>query len=150
MGPMLDDSALGKPYDHAVARLHDAGGDLHALAVPLRTLLMVESAQSFIDSGGLAYFYEADFPNQPAYAEFVEAYRLIGAGDAADCIERTSLMFPFDEPHLFEELRQMWLEKLAADPAGEFARLSDRISGDASVWAKLAAYVANHRAAFGE
>jgi hypothetical protein len=145
---MLNYPSLERPYDHAVARLHAAGGDLSALPVPLRTLLMVESAQSFIDSGGLVFFYETDFPNHPPYAEFVDAYRRIGADAAADCLARTSQMFPFDEPHLFEELRQMWLEKLAADPQGEFALLSDRISGDDSVWARLAEYVQSNRAAF--
>jgi hypothetical protein len=121
---------------------------MQALPVELRTLLIVESAQGMIENGGLSFFYEADFPNNPPYSDFVEAYRRIGADAAAACIEQTALMFPFAEPHLFEPLRQLWLEKLSADPQGEFCMLSDRLSGDTSVWSKLADYVERNRAAF--
>lgn len=144
----MGSSPLDQPYDYAVSRLHAAGGDMDMLPVELRTLLIVESAQGMIDNGGLAYFYEADFPNNPPYSIFVEAYRRIGADAAAACIEQTALMFPFAEPQLFEPLRQLWLEKLAADPQGEFCRLSDRVSGDVSVWERLSAYVKSNRAAF--
>jgi len=142
-------SALGPAYDHAVSCLHAAEGVIDALAVPLQTLLLVESAQGMIESGGLAFFYEADFPNNPPYADFVAAYRRIGAEAAAECIEQTERMFPFDAPQYFEDLRQLWLERLCADPAGAFAGLSERISSDASVWLRLAEYVARNRAAFG-
>lgn len=142
------DSPLGQPYDYAVSCLGRAGGDMQALPVPLRTLLIVESAQTMIDCGGLEFFYEADFPNNPPYADFVDAYRRIGAESAASCIEASALMFPFAEPHYFEPLRQAWLEKMLGDPAGEFARLSARICGDASVWEKLAEYVEENRDAF--
>ena len=77
-------------------------GDMEALPVPLRTLLMVEAAQGMIDSGGLEYFYEADFPNNPAYDVFVQAYRRIGAESAAECIEASALMFPFAEAAALE------------------------------------------------
>lgn len=141
-------SALGQPYNHAIARLAEAGGDVSALALPLQTLLLIESAQSIIDNGGLEFFYEADFPNNPPYDQFVDAYRRIGADAAADCIEATAAMFPFDEPHFFEELRQLWLEKMRLQPAGDFGRWSDRICGDATVWSKLGDYVSANRAAF--
>lgn len=141
-------SPLGQPYDYAIARLHEASGDVLALPTGLQTLLLVESAQGMIDSGGLEYFYEADFPNNPPYSVFVEAYRRIGAESAASCIEETANMFPFSEPQLFEPLRQLWLEKLCADDAGEFRRLSARICGDASVWTRLKEYVERHRHEF--
>jgi hypothetical protein len=146
----MTDPLFTRPYDIAVARLHDAGGHLDALPIALQTLLVVEAAQLMIDSGGLAYFYEADFPNNPPYADFVAAYRRIGAESAADCIERTAAMFPFGDPELFEPLRLLWLEKLGQDPQGEFRRLSDRISGDGSVWTLLDAYVQAHRHAFAD
>jgi hypothetical protein len=144
----MSDSPLGKPYDYAVSCLEAAGGDLDALPVPLQTLLIVESAQGIIDNGGLEFFYEADFPNNPPYALFVEAYRRIGAESAASCIETSSLMFPFAEPHFFEPLREVWLEKFRLDPKQEFARLSARVCGDESVWLKLADYVKKNRNAF--
>lgn len=142
------DSTLGQPYDHAIARLAAAGGEISALPVPLQTLLLIESAQGIIDNGGLAFFYEADFPNNPPYSAFVDAYRRIGAQAAADCIEQSAAMFPFEEPHLFEELRQLWLERLQRDPAEQFARLEGRLAGDGTVWARLSAYVRANRAAF--
>jgi hypothetical protein len=144
----MSSSPLGQPYDHAIERLQAAGGDVSMLPLPLQTLLLIESAQGIIDSGGLEFFYEADFPNNPPYALFVDAYRRIGADAAASCIEATALMFPFEEPHLFEELRQLWLERLRLEAGGEFARLSAAVSGDASVWTRLADYVARHRGAF--
>ena len=143
------DSALGKPYDYAVACLNAAGGNLDGISVPLQTLLIVESAQGIIDSGGLEYFFEADFPNTPPYSWFVDAYRRIGADEAADCIEAASLLFPFDEPQCFAPLRELWLEKFSADPHGEFRRLSNRICGDGAVWEMLANYVNRHPSAFG-
>lgn len=140
--------SLGVSYDHALSRLEAAGGDMAALPEVPQTLLLVEAAQSIIDSGGLAYFYETDFPHNPPYALFADAYRRIGAEVAAECIEASSLLFPFAEPHFFEPLRQLWLEKLALEPGGTLEVLSRRIAGDDSVWERLRAYVAAHRAEF--
>ena len=144
----MSNSPKGRAYDYALSRLHAASGDIEALPLALQTLLIVESAQGIIDNGGLAFFYEADFPNNPPYATFVEAYRRIGAESAAACIEATAGMFPFSDPHFFEPLRQLWLEKLCEDPGGEFHRLSDRICGDPSVWTRLEEYVEKNRHAF--
>lgn len=141
---MGSSSPLGQPYDHAIARLAAAGGDVSALPVPLQTLLLIESAQGIIDNGGLAFFYEADFPNNPPYSDFVEAYRRIGADTAAACIEQSAALFPFEEPHLFEELRLLWLERIG----GELQRLEKGVMGDTGVWGKLAWYVDLHRDAF--
>jgi hypothetical protein len=141
-------SAPGAPYEYAIARLQAAGGDVAALALELQTLLLVESAQSIIDNGGLEFFYEADFPNNPPYSDFVAAYRRIGADGAADCIEASALLFPFDQPQHFEPLRQLWLERFRQEPQHVFARLSAQVCGDASVWAKLRLYVRAHGDAF--
>ncbi|TNF54668.1 MAG: DUF4375 domain-containing protein [Burkholderiales bacterium] len=144
---MLDPS-IASAYDHAVLRLDMVGGHLDRLEQPLRTLLVVESAQGIIESGGLAYFYEADFPNNPPYETFVEAYRLIGASEAASCIEASAALFPFAEPHLFAPLRELWLEKMAADPGHVFHSLSARIGNDDSVWQRLTEYVHRNPSAF--
>jgi hypothetical protein len=141
-------SAMGAPYDYAVSCLQAAGGDVAALAQPLQTLLLVESAQSMIDNGGLAYFFEYDFPNHPPYDLFVAAYRRIGAASAAECIEQSVGLFPFAEPELFAELRVLWLEKFRVDEAGAFAEFSRRIGGDESVWRHLDEYVERNRDAF--
>jgi hypothetical protein len=144
----MNEWLLGAPYDHAVSCLAQAGGDLEALAVEVQTLLVVESAQTMIETGGLAYFYETDFPNNPPYALYVNAYRRIGAEAAAADLEASLDMFPFAEPHLFEPLRQLWLEQLAADAEGAFNRLGRRIAGDETVWVKLREYVERNANAF--
>lgn len=140
--------SLEHPYDVAIARLQAANGDLEALPEPLQTLLIVESAHTLIEAGGLAFFYEADFPNHPPYETFAAAYRRIGAHAAAHCIEETATLFPFADPELFEPLRQVWLEKLLAERHERFLRLSDDIASDEAVWDKLALYVAAHGNAF--
>ena len=142
----MNEWLLGAPYDHAVSCLAQAGGDLEALPVEVQTLLVVEAAQTMIETGGLAYFYETDFPNNPPYALYVDAYRRIGAEAAAASLEASLLLFPFAEPHLFEPLRQIWLEKLTADTA--FGRLGAQIAGDEAVWVKLQEYVESRPDAF--
>lgn len=141
-------ATIGKPYDYAVSRLEAAGGDFMALPLPLQTLLLVEAAQGIIDTGGLDFFYEADFPHHPPYSAFVDAYRRIGADDAASCIEATALMFPFADPEYFEPLRQVWLERLREAPDQAFAGFNQRISNDDSVWTQLSRYVEDHADAF--
>ncbi|WP_374669928.1 DUF4375 domain-containing protein [Ramlibacter sp.] len=140
--------SLDRPYDIAITRLQAANGDVQALPEPLQTLLLVESAHTLIEAGGLAFFYEADFPNHPPYEAFAAAYRRIGAHAAALCIEETAALFPFADPEYFEPLRQVWLEKLQAEGHGRFQRLSDDIAGDDAVWEKLAVYVAAHGRVF--
>ena len=132
----------------AVKRLEAQGGDLAKLSEPLRTVLIVEAAQGIIDNGGLEYFYEADFPNNPPYSVFVEAYRRIGAMAGAMCIEASARMFPFAEPHLHESKRSAWIDSVKNDKSHEFVVLSWKICGDETVFAKLADYVERNRSAF--
>ena len=108
-----------------------------------------DTAQGIIDNGGLEYFYESDFPANPPYSLFVEAFRRIGAESVASCIEDTSRMFPFPQPHLHESRRQQWLDAVKNDETHEFVRLSRRACGDESVFRKLAEYVERHRSAYG-
>jgi hypothetical protein len=136
---------LDRASDEAFARLEAVGGDLAALPIPIQTVVVIYSAQGVIDNGGLEYFYENDWPGQPAYSSFSDAYRRIGAVEAAECIERTASLFPFAEPHRYEGWRRRFLER-GSPP--EFRTLSDRICGDETVWEKLAAYVIAHRSAF--
>ena len=121
---------------------------MEKLSEPLQTVLIVEAAQGIIDNGGLEYFYEADFPRNPPYSVFVKAYRRIGAEFGAKCIETTSGMFPFPQPHLHEARRQEWLEKVGENKEHEFVRLSQRLCGDESVFACLGDYVERNRGAF--
>ena len=128
--------------DKAFSACDAVGGDLNRLSVPAKTIVIVTSAQGIIDHGGLEYFFESDFPENPPYSEFSSAYRLIGAAQAADCIDKAAETSPFPHPETRQELRREFLEAL---PDGsELNRLSNKICGDAEVWERLAAYGSVH------
>ncbi|MBG9390084.1 DMP19 family protein [Caenimonas aquaedulcis] len=132
----------------AVDRLDAFGGDLAKLSQPLQTVLIVEAAQGIIDNGGLEYFFEADFPGNPPYSVFAEAFERVGAVAAAAGIEAAARMFPFEEPQLHEAKRQAWIESVKSDRSHEFVVLSWKLCGDESVFIKLAEYVERNRSAF--
>jgi hypothetical protein len=143
MNPLLDQAS-----EIAFAQLKSAENDISRLPEPLRTVVIVCSAQGVIDNGGLEYFFESDFDGTPEYSSFVAAYRRIGAESAASCIESAEAMFPFSQPHLHESKRQQWLENVRDDESHPFVKLSRRVCGDESVFAKLAEYVAANQDAF--
>ena len=106
--------------------------------------MLVDSAQGIIDNGGLQYFYEVDFEEQGPYSDFVEAYRAIGAEDAASLLERSIGLFPFADPHLYEQKRQHWLDEIRENESHEFHDLSDKLIGHKGVFPKLKEFMAQH------
>ncbi len=54
----------------------------------LLTVWAVEQAQGIIDNGGFQYFFENDWPENPSYSVFIDSFRRIGAGEAADIASR--------------------------------------------------------------
>ncbi|RZJ08063.1 MAG: DUF4375 domain-containing protein [Acidovorax sp.] len=126
-----------------------AAGALRKCAVPVQVVLLVDSAQGIIDNGGLLYFYEVDFEEQGPYSDFVEAYRAIGAEEAATLLERSIRLFPFLDPHLHELKRQRWLDQIQEDENHEFNDLSDKLIGHKAVFPKLKEYMARHWEHFG-
>src|SRR4051812_34236375 len=120
----MDRTFLNRASDFAIARLKEAGNRLSRLPPPLQIVIIISSAQGIIDNGGLEYFYENDSPGNPPYSFFSDAYHLIGADGAAECIEKTASMFPFSEPHRFEGRRRQFLDR-GSSP--EFRLFSDRI-----------------------
>lgn len=121
-----------------------AAGALRKCAVPVQVVLLVDSAQGVIDNGGLQYFYEVDFEEQGPYSDFVEAYRAIGAEDAAGLLERSIGLFPFANPHFHHEKRQLWLDEVREDENHEFNGVSDKLIGHKGVFPKLKEYMARH------
>ena len=128
-------------------RVKDAGG-IGKVSDPVRVVVTVCTAQGIIDNGGLQYFYESDFEDQCPYPEFSDAYRSIGALEAADLFERSWRLFPFVNPHLYETKRQQWLDHVKEDESHEFHVLSDRLIGNKSVFPKLEDYIEKHWAVF--
>ena len=140
---------MASAFDKAVERLSACDGDLAKLSVASQTVLIVHAAQGLIDNGGLEYFFESDFPGQPSYAVFCDAYRRIGADEAAKCLGASVRAFGFDAPHLSREKRRAFIASLPGDLSHPFRQLSDRLCGDRSVWSQLCDYIEHHREALG-
>jgi len=139
---------LDHAFKHTFAKLDAAGGDIGKLPLPLQTVAVVSSAQGMIDNGGFRYFFENDWPGQPPYSYFVDAYRRIGAVDAAQAFEEAVAVFPFEDPHKQAKKRNEVLERYQDDPADPLERLSDRVCGNETIWQQLEQYVTTNAAAF--
>ncbi len=138
--------------DFAFAELRRLGGKPDLLPEPLRIVVIIISAQGVIDNGGLQFFLEEDFPNNPPYSVFVDAYRAIGAETAADALAAAVALFPFSEPHLSKKKRNEFLDSFNDEDDepvdSPFEPLSDQLCGNQNVWQALDAYVGRHRYAF--
>jgi hypothetical protein len=134
-----DRSLLEEAQRLAFQRLEQCGGDLSKLALVDQTIVVVTSAQGVIDNGGFEYFFENDWPGRPQYRVFSDAYRRIGAPEAAASLDEASLSFTFADPHLRQDERRRFVASLPADH--RFRQLGNDLCGDASVWDLLAAYV---------
>ncbi len=120
----------------------------YLLPEPLLTVWAVEQAQGVIDNGGLGYFYENDWPQNPPYSVFWDAFRRIGASEAAQCIETTAKLFPSECPELDFQMRRDYLN-FSRDKAGsqpdEIDRLGWRIIDlGGSTSQLLARYIREH------
>lgn len=118
------------------------------LGEQLLTVWAIEQAQGVIDNGGFQYFFENDWPENPPYSLFVNAFRRIGAHEAADCIQEAVEMFPSTSPHEDHQMRRDYMDSLQAKEGGQNSiidRLGDRIidlGGDTFV--RLAQYISAH------
>lgn len=144
-----DDEARRIAEDRAFAELEKCGGDVAKLPHVLRTIVIVCTAQAIIDNGGLQYFFEADFANQPPYSLTIDAYRAIGANDAADALASAVELFPFPDPHLFKDERNRVMDSFK-DEEGEpvnspFEELSDKLVGHREVWEAYEQFILHHR-----
>lgn len=145
---MTDDEFFAA-LDIARQKMKAAGG-LRLAPRPVQVSLVVSTVQGIVDNGGLQYLYESDFEDHSSYVEFVDAYREIGAHDAADLLERSVSLFPFANPHLHEAKRQEWLDDVREVEGHQFNELSDRLIGHTAVFPKLMEYMARHKEFFGE
>ena len=143
---MSEKSFLDRAADYSFNLLEHFDKDLSKLDVPQQTLVTLYSVQGVVDNGGFQYLFESDFPGNPAYSRFVEAYRRIGANHAAECLEKALAMFPFEEPHLHREQRLEFMETLEEE--SEFVQLGDEVCGDEKIWAALEAYARTNAASF--
>ena len=118
----------------------------------LQTVWAVEQAQGVIDNGGFHYFFENDWPERPSYSVFVDAFRRIGANEAADCIHDAVEMFPSSNPHLDYQMRREFMNSLREKESGKESiidKLGDRVidlGGDTFI--RLARYILAHADSF--
>ncbi len=128
----------------AFQKLDDVSGDLEALAEPYRTIVLVYSAQGTIDNGGLFYFFESDWPGNPPYSLFADAYRRIGRMEAGDSIDYAAKTFGIPFPEKDKEFRNAFIEKQFGtdETEGEWdVEWDDCICGDEQVWSDLASWL---------
>lgn len=144
-------SKFDRALKYALAEV-DRVGHPDKLAPPVRTVVLVHAAQGIIDNGGLEYFFESDFPGQPPYSRFVEAYRRIGALEEAQALADAVKLFPFANPHRHQAHRDKLLEQFLCDssnpPKNPFGSLTDKLCGNKNVWRRLEAYVDHHADSF--
>jgi hypothetical protein len=100
----------------------------------------------------LQYFFESDFPGKPPYSIFVDAYRTIGANSEAQALADAVKLFPFDNPHRYQERRDKFLARFLDEgshrPDSPFEPLTDKLCGNKNVWRLLEAYVERHAGSF--
>ena len=143
---MAEKSFLDRAAAYTYDELNRLGGDLSKLDLPQQTVAILYTEQAIIDNGGFQYLFENDLPSQLPYAQVVEAYRRVGAHEAADRLQKAVAMFPFENPHLHQEERLKFMETLEEE--SEFFELGDEVCGDKKVWADLESFAKTNAASF--
>lgn len=146
--PQPEDLSLEELADIAWAQLEAAAGDLSVLPVPVAQFIRVHNAQGVHDNGGFRAFFEHQWPGQPDYGSFVEAYRAIGCGDQADELARVVDTFGFAAPHTRPELRRAYISEHFEDAVDGVPKWGDALCGDEEVWAALLRFGRQHAADF--
>lgn len=142
----MPESPLDLAAEGLYRELNSHGGDLSKLPEITRPIALLYMFQGMVDNGGFRYPMESDFPGNLPYSAFVEAYRAIGAADAAAALENAVALFPFGHAERDAEARNRFLCSL--DENSEFFELSDRVCGDEMIWKRMDEYVAKHQQEF--
>ena len=125
----------------------------HKLPTPLAVVWAVTQGQGTIDNGGLQYFFENDWPGNPTYVFFSNAFRSIGASKTASLIDEGIALFPSRRPELDLDLRRDVMEKaeLKDKKQSPFYQLSSKLIdlGGETMMA-LATYIRRHQSFFQE
>jgi hypothetical protein len=131
-------SFLDQAATFVYKELERIGGDPTKLEVPMQTVAVLYTVQAMIDNGGFRYIFESDFPFCPPYSVFSDAYRRIGAVDAAECLDKAVAMFPFEKPYQCQEKRNAFMDSL--EESHEMFELGDQVCGDETIWSALEEY----------
>ncbi|MEZ6080273.1 MAG: hypothetical protein R3C56_32770 [Pirellulaceae bacterium] len=138
------ESFLDNASTISLTKLDAAGGNIEDLGEPYRTVVTIYAAQGVIDNGGLFYFFESDWPNNPPYSLFADAYRRIGRKEAGDAIDYAAWTFGIPFPERNKDFRNKFMEKQFGtdDSEGQSCiEWNDCICGDEEVWTDLAKWL---------
>jgi hypothetical protein len=143
-----DDKLIEEVSDQLYERIGEES--IFSLPWVSQVVLVVLAAQGYTDNGGFGYFFEGDYPGNPPYSLFANAFRAIGADESAECIEVASSEFPFSDPHLHGDARRDFLrEHCMSDGRTNndalLVKLGDRVidNGNAN-YKLLAQYIRDH------
>ena len=136
-----DESMLDQLSDIAFQQMDSNGDDLTRLDEPYRTVAIIFGSQGIIDNGGLYYFFENDWPNNPPYSTFAGAYETIGCIEAAEAIRNAAASFGFANPELDFKRRRAYMESNYNEETFEVNGWNDCICGDERVFPHLAFWV---------
>jgi hypothetical protein len=111
-------------YEHVL----DLVGAGASLSNPQFVVWALCKAQEATMNGGFEFFFGNDWPDQPPYSLFVQAFREAGAEAGAHCIERAVAEFPFDAPHLDYKKRREHIADSRRLVSGD--SVIDRLGGE--------------------
>lgn len=114
---------------------------IESLDQPCRTAVIVDSAFGIIGNGGFQYFFESNFPGDPSYDTFTQAFRSVGLDEIAQRFSELVAMFPFDHPHQCPLKRQKFLDSDPSEFDAAKSALEDLIFSFADVDEVLNTYL---------
>jgi hypothetical protein len=121
---------------------------LFTLPEPAFTVLIVQKVQGLVDNEDLESLFEHDLEENPSYRLLSDAFRRIGASEAADCIDAAAKMFPGEAPHLDCEMRRDFMacqKQLRGTQRSPINELGDRITNlGATTMLQLTEYIRAH------
>jgi hypothetical protein len=136
------ESILERARNLAFEKLDAAGGNIAQLEEPHRTVALIYSAQGVIDNGGLIYFFESDWPGNPSYSLFADAYRRIGCLAAADAILLAADSFGLPHPERDRAARNAFMDRFHGSDSNDTVEYwDDPICSDEQVWTNLAKWI---------
>ena len=141
MNTSLDDEAfLEKLANTAYAEMDNNGEHYPSLAEPYQTVAIIYSAQGIIDNGGFVYFFENDWPNNPPYSLFADAYERIGRTNSAAAIRNAARSFGVPNPERNLEMRRAYINENYNEETHSVDGWNDCICGDEKIWSDLASW----------
>ncbi len=139
---------VNQAFEQATALLNAQNNKLENLPEEVAVFLRVYDAQGVIDNGGYKYFFEADWPENPPYSDFVNAYYNIGCVEQAYELKKVVETFPFEDPHLNCDQRNEFMDVHWNEEKYCVEMWGNKLCGDEEVWKFLENYYIKHQNKF--